>query len=144
MKLRLGKFSFTTLADPLTVHSEILEDAVREGERARSQLADLRDRQNRLLDELKEARFRLGEFSEVKSELEQTMLARFLPVLHSKQDKIAQLQVELQKVKRGKRDVVDEESYGSDTDIDEETPSKEPRMSGHDSTADDSQNFLKI
>ncbi len=153
MKLRVGSFALEEV-DFEEGQKEVLDAAVDLLEARDRRVADLAERQSKLMGDVRDARRKVAEFSEGKEEAERQLYERFLPILQSKQDKIRQLMSERREGGGG-----EEDSYGSGTDVDgeegdkeeeeesAETPSKQPRLDSSNlsqRSADDSQNFLKI
>ena len=155
MRVRVGTFALEE-TDFAEANASLLDAAVDRGAETEGKLADLTTRHNRLMADLKESRKLFDQLVKDKGELEKDLFGRFLPILHTKQDKIAELE---RQVKRGvastsnnsKSEEGDgDDSYGSDTDVDEEpaaTPDKRPRLdesTTSQKSLDDSQNFLKM
>ena len=156
MKLRIGVFPVTEL-NYSDAPQDILESALEAVEDSKKSYEDLSERHNTLMSHLKECKAQLEEFKKAKLDLEGEMYEQFLPILQSKQDQIKDLTRRLAKRGGGVGDTQDQDenekvdSYGSDTDVDEDTPSKRARKSsGNDEASssraslDDSQNFLKL
>ncbi len=144
-KIRIGAFQLEEM-DFVEGQGAILDAAVEACEAKDARDADRSERLSRLMEDHREARKKLTEFAEGKEKSERELYERFLPILQSKQDKIAQL------MRGGGSDRDGQvESYGSDTDVDDDdnsqTPSKQARLdfsSPSQKSADDSQNFLKL
>jgi hypothetical protein len=100
---------------------------------------NLQGRHNTLMQDLKVARSKVVEFEKGKNEVEKELFEQFLPILHSKQDRIKELTKRLAKGEgSGEKD--DDVSYGSDTDVDEDAEPPAKKMS----SLNTSQNFLNI
>ena len=78
---------------------------------------ELEARHEKLKEELRKCQEALKEMVESKEELETNLYEQFLPILQSKQDKIR----ELKGMGRVKKEENDEDSYGSSTDVDDNT-----------------------
>ena len=151
MKVRVGVFKLTRVDDFSSALRSVLDASVSGSESRDASNRDLRERLSAALSDLSEAKKALSALTAQKAEAERELYERFLPILQSKQDKIAELMGIGGGGGASAAGNEDADDYGSDTDVDEEkgTPPrrKVPKLddtAASQKSADDSQNFLKL
>ena len=146
VRISLGRFPAEE-ADFIESQSHLLNTSIDQLSRMSSRDADLSRKHETLVEQVKESSEKMNELIQHKDNLESEMIARFLPILHSKQDKIKSLQQQLISIEApGDASDNENQGYDSNTDVEESNDTVEPvaKMAKTGQDLDDSQNILNV
>ena len=93
-KIRLGQIPITPV-DFNLAYSEIFDTAINQIQQSDIKVHEIQQRQNSLMNDLREYRNKMMELRDGKVNLEEELFSAFLPILNSKQDEIRRLKIKV-------------------------------------------------
>ena len=119
MKVKVGSFDLQRMNFD-DAQAQVLGEAIDGFAEMKGKCEEMSSKHENLVADLKECRTKCEEFLKGKEKIEDKLYEQFLPILQSKQDKIREMKKRDDGAITGPVKEDGEDSYGSDTDIDEE------------------------